>query len=224
MPAGSRAYAVSLLAMAGGPGRGRVRDSPCSLADLGPRGWRLLYVIPLLALPVVASTSAATCRRAAGSSPPTPRVPIAGHGGRLLLLAASGAAGQPVRRPQLAVQQPFLRDERGFSGGRIGLFSVVVGHAGRHRHRGRRAHRRRPGPAGRGRGGPGRRARCCTVGFFFSGGGWPMWVWATVGTRPLGRRHPRPRRLRAGAVPDRPAGPGQRPGGGDRRWWAAPSA
>ncbi|MDQ4133469.1 MAG: MFS transporter, partial [Actinomycetota bacterium] len=53
MPAGARAYAVSLLAMAGGLGAGCCVLS-LRLADLGTRGWRLLYVLPALALLVVA--------------------------------------------------------------------------------------------------------------------------------------------------------------------------
>src|SRR5690606_35100021 len=48
LPAGSRAYGVSVLALAAGLGAGMcVWALP--LADLGPDGWRALYLIPLLA-------------------------------------------------------------------------------------------------------------------------------------------------------------------------------
>ena len=49
MPAGSRAYAVSLLAMATALGAGACVAS-LPLADLGVGGWRLVYVVPLLGL------------------------------------------------------------------------------------------------------------------------------------------------------------------------------
>ncbi|MCC5948619.1 MAG: MFS transporter, partial [Nitriliruptoraceae bacterium] len=50
MPAGARAFAVSVLGMSGALGAGFcVMALP--LADMGPGAWRLLYVLPLLALP-----------------------------------------------------------------------------------------------------------------------------------------------------------------------------
>src|SRR5690606_4962516 len=52
MPAGARAYAVSLLSMTGALGAG-VALWLLPLADLGPRTWRLLYLLPLLFVPVI---------------------------------------------------------------------------------------------------------------------------------------------------------------------------
>ena len=47
MPRSSRTYAISVLAMASGLGAGLcVMALP--LADIGTRGWRLVYVLPLL--------------------------------------------------------------------------------------------------------------------------------------------------------------------------------
>ncbi|HVF12981.1 MAG TPA: MFS transporter [Acidimicrobiales bacterium] len=178
MPAGSRAYAVSLLAMAGGLGAGACVTA-LNLADLGPRGWRLLYVLPLLALPAVASTRH-HLRESRRFLTPHSRAPIAGHGGRLLLLGVSAMLANVFMAPYSQFSNRFLRSELGFSGGRIGLFSVVVG---------------TPAAIGIVAGGRiadvrGRRVvaavalvggTTCTLGFFSSGGGWPLWVWATIG-------------------------------------------
>jgi MFS family permease len=178
MPAGTRAYAVSLLAMAGGLGAG-VCVTALNLADIGPRGWRLLYVIPLLALPAIASTRH-HLRESRRYLAPHPRVPIAGHGGRLALLGISALLANLFLAPYSQFSNRFLRTDLGFSGGRIGLFSVIVG---------------TPAAIGIVAGGriadvKGRRivaavalvgGTTCTLGFFFSGGGWPLWVWATIG-------------------------------------------
>lgn len=52
MPAGSRAYAVSVLTLAAGLGSGVVVWL-LPLADLGLRAWRILFLAPLLALPLI---------------------------------------------------------------------------------------------------------------------------------------------------------------------------
>jgi predicted MFS family arabinose efflux permease len=177
MPAGSRAYAVSLLAMFGGLGAG-VCVFALNLADLGPRGWRLLYVLPVLALPAVRSTRRhlAESRRFLA---PHGQVPIAGHGGRLVLLAASGLLANLFIAPQGQFGNRFLRTEQGFSGGGIGLFSILVG---------------TPASIGIVAGGRiadvrGRRVVAAvalvggtigTVAYFYSDG-WPLWAWAIAG-------------------------------------------
>jgi len=177
-PAGSRAYAVSLLAMAGGLGAG-VCVLSLRLADLGTRGWRLLYVIPLVALPALAG---------AGRRLPETRrfvarheqAPMAGHGGRLWLLAVSGLLTNLFIAPQSQFGNRFLRTEQGFSGAGIGFFSVATGT-----------------PAGIGIVVGGRLAdvrgrrvvgavalvlgSLCTVKFFFATG-WSVWFWAVLGT------------------------------------------
>ena len=52
VPAGARAYAVSVLTMAAGLGSGMVVWL-LPLADLGLRAWRILFLAPLLALPLL---------------------------------------------------------------------------------------------------------------------------------------------------------------------------
>lgn len=177
MPARSRAYAVSLLAMAGGLGAG-VCVLSLRVADLGPTGWRLLYLVPILGLPAVASAR----RRLPESRrfvTPHRDVEMAGHGRRLVLLAVSGLLTNLFVAPQSQFGNRFLRSERGFSGGRIGLFSVVVG---------------TPAVVGIVAGGRladvrGRRrvaavallgGTACTIAFFFSTG-WEVWAWSLAG-------------------------------------------
>ena len=178
MPAGARAYAVSLLAMAGGLGAG-VCVLSLRLADLGPRGWRLLYVLPALALPAVAGLR----RRLPESRRFVARHPEAqmvGHGGRLLLLSVAGLLTNVFIAPQSQFGNRFLRSEQGFSGGMIGIFTVVTA---------------TPASLGIVAGGRladvrGRRqvgavtlslGAALTVVFFFSDG-WAVWIWALLGT------------------------------------------
>src|ERR687898_1193222 len=52
MPAGARAYALSLLSMTGALGAGMALWV-LPVADVGLRAWRLMYLVPLLFLPVV---------------------------------------------------------------------------------------------------------------------------------------------------------------------------
>ena len=88
VPAGSRAYATSLLAMAAALGAGFcVMALP--LADLGHRSWRLVYLVPLLGLVLVPGIA----RRLPESRrfvAPHAQGRFRGHQGRLVLLAVSG--------------------------------------------------------------------------------------------------------------------------------------
>ncbi|MGI9034016.1 MAG: MFS transporter [Acidimicrobiales bacterium] len=179
MPAGSRAYAVSLLAMASGLGAG-VCVLSLRLADLGPRGWRLLYLVPVLGLPAVAGVRRRLpeSRRFVDRSPQ--RAGISGHGKRLWLLGAAGLLTNVFIAPQSQFANRFLRVERGLSGGRIGVFSLATGTpAGI----GIVVGGRLADTHGRRRVGAGCIAAgtVCTVLFFFSRG-WAMWAWALVGT------------------------------------------
>jgi MFS family permease len=177
MPAGGRAYGVSLVALAAGGGAGM-----CVLllpvCDLAEWAWRLLYVVPLLALPVL--------RHVGGRLPESRRfraphatARMAGHGGRFWLLAASGFLLNLFLAPASQFQNEYLRDERGFSGGHISLFTVVTATpgflgvvvGGRLAERGRRL-------VG---------AVAVVVGvwatvLFYLTTGWPLWAWSTLGS------------------------------------------
>ena len=177
MPKGSRAYAVSLLSISAAVGAGACLVV-LPLADLGKRGWRLVYVAPLLFLalvPIVARHLPESRRYQA----PHPNAEFKGHGRRFWLLAISGLLTNLLVAPASGFQNRYLKKVRGFSAKRVALFSlvtnspgglgVVVG--------GRLAdnHGRRivaaVGLAG---------GSIATVAVFSVGGAW-MWVWSTAG-------------------------------------------
>lgn len=177
MPARARAWAVSLLAMAGGLGSGLCVFA-LRLADMGPGAWRLLYVVPLLAVPVVFSVRP-RLPESRRFTAPHPEAPVSGHGRRLLLLAVAGLLASMFVAPQSQFGNQFLRAEQGFSAGRIGLFSILVGGpaaigiiAGGHLAdvRGRRGTAAVSLVAG----------TVCTLAFFFSTG-IGVWGWALIG-------------------------------------------
>jgi MFS family permease len=124
MPRGSRAYAVSVLGMAAALGAG-ICVLALPLADVGDHGWRVLYLLPLLALPL--------CRSVSRSMPESRRfirqhrdVPLAGHGRRLALLAASTFLLSLFTAPASQFQNEFLRDERGYTAAGITLFTILT--------------------------------------------------------------------------------------------------
>ena len=124
MPAGARAYALSLLSMTGALGAG-IALWFLPIADVGERAWRVLYLIPLLFVPVVA--------RFGRLIPESRRftrthrnVPLAGHYRRLLLVATTGLLFNVFAGPQSQFLNEYLRDERGMSAAMISLFIVLT--------------------------------------------------------------------------------------------------
>jgi MFS family permease len=124
MPAGARAFALSLLSMAGALGVGMCLWV-LFLADLDERGWRILYVLPLLALPAIRHIShhLPESRRFAVTHAD---VGMAGHGRRFWLLAASALLLNIFTAPASQMMNEFLRDERGFSAARISVFTILT--------------------------------------------------------------------------------------------------
>lgn len=124
MPAGSRAYAVSLVTLTGALGAGMCLWV-LPVADLDERAWRLVYVVPLLGLLVVLAVS----RRLPESRrfvTPHIEAPMAGHGRRFWLLAVSGFFLAVFAAPVGQFQNEFLRDERGYSAAAVSLFVVAT--------------------------------------------------------------------------------------------------
>ncbi len=181
MPAGARAYAVGVMTLTGALGAGTAVWA-LPLADLGENGWRILYVIPLLYLPLLLYVwrRLPESRRFAEHHVESR---VSGHLARLRLLAATFFLTSVFSQPASALQNEFLRSERGFAASRISLFVLATS---------------TPGVLGILIGGRladtvGRR-RVATVAVV--GGsvatvcsllshGWPMWVWA-VGAVVLG--------------------------------------
>ncbi len=179
MPKGSRAYAVSVMAMTSALGAG-ISLWALPLADLHVRGWRILYLIPLLGLPVLGLVGRhlPESRRFVAPHPDTPVV--SGHGRRLWVLAASFFLISSFTAPASQLLNDFLREERGFSAGRVALFVALTS---------------TPGAIGIVVGGRmadvrGRRllvAVGVAVGavlttLSFATAGWTMWAWNLVGT------------------------------------------
>jgi MFS family permease len=124
MPAGARAFAASVTSMSAALGAG-VCVLALPLADAGDDGWRILFLVPLLGLPLV---------RAAGRLLPeskrftAPHVDskLTGHYSRLWLLAAGAFLVGLFAAPVSQLQNEFLRDERGYSAAGISLFTILT--------------------------------------------------------------------------------------------------
>ena len=124
MPAGARAYAVSLVAMTGALGAG-IALWVLPVADYGLRAWRILYIVPLAMLPLVIGS----CRRLPESKRYVTAhrsVPLGEHRGRLLLLASTAFLLNVFVAPTTQFRPEFLRDDRGFSAGGLALFTVIT--------------------------------------------------------------------------------------------------
>ncbi|HET9610798.1 MAG TPA: MFS transporter [Acidimicrobiales bacterium] len=124
MPAGARAYALSLLAMTGGLGAG-VALWLLPVADLSTRSWRLLYLFPLLFLPVIARFGRLVPESRRFERPHRD-VRFAGHYGRLLLVAGAAFLLNVFMAPQSQFRNEFLREERGMAAATVSLFVVAT--------------------------------------------------------------------------------------------------
>jgi MFS family permease len=125
MPRNSRAYAVSVLAMASGLGAG-ICVMALRLADLGAGAWRLVYLVALIWLLVAADLA----RRL----PETKRFEAHRHDAvrhhidrrRLTALSAAAFFGNLFVAPASFFQNRYLEEVRGYSGGGIALFTVAT--------------------------------------------------------------------------------------------------
>ena len=125
MPPGGRAYAVSVLSMTAGLGAG-LAVMLVPLADLAPWAWRIIYVVPVLFLPLFVKVG----RRLPESRRfvrPHGRATMAGHRHRLLLLATVAFFGLMFWAPNSQFHNDFLRTEHGFSAAQLTLFTLATG-------------------------------------------------------------------------------------------------
>lgn len=123
MPAGARAFAASVTSMSSALGAGFcVLALP--VADLGDDGWRLLFLLPVLGLPIVrvAARHLPESKRFTAAHDTTPHA----RRDRLALLAIAAFLVQVFVAPVSQLQNEFLRDERGFSAATISLFTIVT--------------------------------------------------------------------------------------------------
>ena len=130
----SRAYAVSMLVMTGGAGA-FLSIMLLPVAGIAEWTWRLLFLVPLLFLPM--------CRSVARVLPESRRFTAADIGrpdadpvrdptarrkfrNRLLLLAVAGFVHATFQAPTNQLLNDFLKDERGFSASGISGFRMVT--------------------------------------------------------------------------------------------------
>jgi MFS family permease len=123
MPRNSRAYAISVLAMASGLGAG-IAVGSLPLADLGSGGWRLVYVVTLIWLLVAISVARRLPeterfqRRHVASAPIDRR--------RFAVLAAVALLANLFVAPASLFQNGYLEDERGYSAALIAAFTLAT--------------------------------------------------------------------------------------------------
>jgi MFS family permease len=127
-PAGSRAYAVSLLAMTAGLGAG-ICLMVLPIADMDPRAWRIIYLVPLLGL-LTLRHAARLLPESRRYSAPHAEHPRGSHLGRLVLLSVTAFLAAMYSAPASQLQNDFLRVERGFSAAQISAFSLITGTLG----------------------------------------------------------------------------------------------
>lgn len=149
------------------------------MADLGEWGWRLLYVLPLLALPLVRGL-ARHLPESRRFQAPHPEARLPGHGRRFWLLATSAFLFNLLAAPAAFFMNRYLTLERGFSATGVSAFAlltnlpggigVIVG--------GRLADTRGRRPVG----------AVAVVGYAagtaltFLASGASMWAWASIGS------------------------------------------
>ncbi|MBV9950373.1 MAG: MFS transporter [Acidimicrobiia bacterium] len=179
MPAGSRAYAISVMTMTGALGAGMCLWA-LPLTDIGSDGWRLLYVIPLLGIPVMSRVARHLPESQRFTVPHREVGLLRDHRRRLVLLGTAFFLISSFAAPASQLMNDFLKDERGFSPSHIALFTMLT---------------TTPGGIGLVIGGRmadvrGKRL-IVSIGvaggalltlFSFMSFGWPMWIWNLVGT------------------------------------------
>jgi MFS family permease len=179
MPAGSRAYAVSVMTMTGALGAGMcLWVLPLTALDVN--AWRILYVIPLAGIPVILWVARQLPESRRFAIPHRDVAVLRGHGRRMALLGASFFLISAFGAPATQLMNDFLKDERGFSAARISLFTMLT---------------TTPGGIGLVIGGrlADVRGKRLIVAAGVGGGaaltlasvmshGWPMWTWNLVGT------------------------------------------
>ena len=135
MPAGARAFAVSMMALAAGLGAGGV---VCFLwvADLAPWAWRIFFLVPLLALipairlgrklPETRRFEVYEERERSAVAAPFDRLSRNARIGRFVMLGATAFFFNIFLAPAYTFLNEYFRTEQGFSGGQITLLQVIT--------------------------------------------------------------------------------------------------
>jgi MFS family permease len=136
LPKGSRAYGVSMLSLSAALGAG-ISVWVLPIADLNQKGWRIVYLVPLIFLPALMKISKnlpESLRYKANSEivePITSNMLNRKDKGsfinkRLLLLAAVGFLLLIFAAPASQFQNDFLREHRGYSASGITAYWLLT--------------------------------------------------------------------------------------------------
>ncbi|MCP4084721.1 MAG: MFS transporter [Actinomycetia bacterium] len=135
VPAGSRAWAASVLTLSAGLGAGMVLWV-LPVADLGPDGWRIVYLVPLIALPLAIRAiqdlpesqrfEKAVARTAEPTTSTMDQVKVFAADRRLILLSSTAFLFSIFASPASQFLNEYLRDEQGFSASRIAIYRLVT--------------------------------------------------------------------------------------------------
>ena len=133
MPRGSRAYALSLIAMSGGFGAG-VAVMTLKLADVGRDGWRLVYAIAMVWLVVAVALQRwlpetrrfARLRTLQAEHPTRPVAHQRITRRRFATIATVSFVGNIFVAPVSYFQNRYLTHVRGYSAGGISLFTLIT--------------------------------------------------------------------------------------------------
>ena len=136
LPKGSRAYGVSMLSLSAALGAG-ISVWVLPIADLNQKGWRVVYLVPLLFLPalmrisrnlpeslrykansIIVQSGTASAQRRSKKEPFINR--------RLLLLAGVGFLLLVFAAPASQFQNDFLREHRGYSASGITAYWLLT--------------------------------------------------------------------------------------------------
>lgn len=123
MPRNSRAYAVSLMAMAAGLGAG-IAVWALPLADLGPSAWRLVYLVTLIWLAVAVDIVRRLPETIRFERPHTIAPPLVWR--RFLVLATVAVCANFFVAPASFFQNRYLREVRGFDASTIAAFTLIT--------------------------------------------------------------------------------------------------
>ncbi|MEI8239456.1 MAG: MFS transporter [Actinomycetota bacterium] len=123
MPRNSRAYALSVLAMAAGLGGG-VAVMSLKFADLGRDGWRIVYLMSLIWLPAAVSLQRNLLETRRFET--IHRIAPPFRKRRLFLICSVGLTANLFVAPASYFQNNYLDKVHGYSGGQIALFTILT--------------------------------------------------------------------------------------------------
>ena len=125
VPAAIRSRSIGLITLSTGLGAGMV-VWVLPVADLGARGWRIIYLVPLISLPALwwaARTMPETRRFSAAASHHSP----AGVSRKwFALLAVTAFCSAVFLSPSSQFMNQYLRDELDYSASRISMFKLLI--------------------------------------------------------------------------------------------------